>query len=262
MTSNPSFSAAAEICARFPARLGLSLKALDGSFAWSHQGDSIFPAASVIKVPILLEIYRLASEGQLSLDETVRLSAHHKVGGAGVLLELHEGLELTLEDLCRLMIVVSDNTASNLLLERAGFAGVNALMARLGMANSHIGRWFMEASTPERDNRMTAEDATVCLLELARGELLGARTQQALDILRRQQYREKIPLRLPEELSVAHKTGELDGIRHDAALVELPGQPYVLSLFTDFRDTANAPWEVDRALADVSYEIYKALKDS
>jgi beta-lactamase class A len=249
--------------AQFPVTLGFSLQSLDQSVARSSHGDRIFPAASVIKVPILLEIYRLAGEGALSLDEPVTLETRHKVGGAGVLAELHDGIQLTLEDLCRLMIVVSDNTASNLLLERAGFDSVNRLMSRIGMKHSHIGRWFMEPSGPERDNRTTADDATRCLIVLARGELLGSLTQPALDILRRQQYREKIPLRLPEQIQVASKSGELDGIRHDSALVELPGKPYVLSLFTDFRDRPEmAPWDVDRALAGLSHDVYHWLKES
>lgn len=230
-----------------PARLGVVWQSLSGAFDVRHQADSRFPAASVIKVPVLLELLRRADSGELSLDERVVLQSGHKVGGAGVLLEMHDGLELTLQDLAHLMTVVSDNTASNLLIERLGMDNVNVWMRSNGMHGSHLGRHFMETPSKERDNWMTPADAALCM------RACGPR---ALEILRRQQYREKIPLMLPEETSVAHKTGELEGVRHDAAIVEGP-HPYVLVLFTA---EGGAAWHVDRALAELSLWCWNQAK--
>jgi beta-lactamase class A len=231
------------------ARVGVYFEELTTGACLEIAGAEVFPAASVIKVPILLEVYRQAQAGLLSLQEEVVLKDDHKVGGAGVLLELHAGLPLTLEDLCRLMIVVSDNTASNLLLDRVGEQAVNTLMASLGMTGSWLGRRFMEPATAERDNRMTPVDAARALKSLWTGELLGTFNEPARSILSRQQYREKIPLLLPEGVAILHKTGELDGVRHDAALVLHPRRPYLISLFTD---QGGAPWQVDLGLARIS----------
>lgn len=232
-----------------PARVGFYFEDLTSGARVEHQGYQRFPAASVIKVPILLEVYRRAHLEELDLSEEILLEKSHKVGGAGILLEMHEGLKLSLEDLCRLMIVVSDNTASNLLLDKVGAEAVNRLMADLGMKESWIGRRFMEDPAPDRDNRMSPFDGALALKAVWDKELLGELAEPAREILSRQQYREKIPLMLPPEIRVLHKTGELDGVRHDAALIESPRGAYLLSLFTD---QGGAPWEVDLGLARIS----------
>ncbi|MEW6279907.1 MAG: serine hydrolase [Candidatus Eremiobacterota bacterium] len=234
-----------------PGILGAYYLDLNSGSAVGVRDRERFPAASVVKVPILLEVLRQAGEGLLSLRERFALASEHRVGGAGVLLELEEGTSLTLLELARLMTVVSDNVASNALLDRVGMEPVNRLMAALGMQDSHLGRRFMEVPEGERDNWTTARDIALCMASIWRGEVAGSR--EALEILRRQQYREKIPCMLPGELGVANKTGELDGVRHDAAIVEHPRYPYVLTLLT--RD-GGAAWEVDRALAHLSRAVY------
>lgn len=205
---------------------------------WGVQEDVLFPAASVIKVPIMLELFRQG----IDLSQRFVLEDRHRAGGAGVLHELASGASLTVLDLCRLMIIISDNVASNALLDLVGAGRVNALMAELGMS-AHLGRRFMEPATPERDNRMSARDAARCIEVAVRDPL-------ALDILGRQQYREKIPLMLPPQVAVAHKTGELEGVRHDAGLVD--GR-FILALLTR---QGGPPWEVDLALARLSKAVY------
>ena len=152
------------------------------------------------------------------------------------------------------MIVVSDNVASNFLLDLLPEGAMTQFFTQLSMHQSVLGRRFMEQPRPGHDNRTSAFDMGVCMVALARGDLLDrSHTNQALSILRRQQFREKIPLMLPPELSVAHKTGELEGIRHDVALVEVREQPYVLSLLTQ---RGGYSWDVDRALAELSLSVY------
>lgn len=242
-----------QLLAAIPARTGVYLEDLNSGAVVTHLADQEFPAASVIKIPILLEVLR----GGLDLGRRLELEDRHKVGGAGVLQELDAGLAPTLADLCRLMIVVSDNVASNLLLELVGADSVNRLMKGLGMTRSHLGRRFMEPPSPGRDNRMSPADAGRCLAALWRGEALPEPGRsQALGILRRQQYRERLPLMLPQELSICHKTGELEGVRHDAGIVELVGRPYVVVVFTD---EGGHPWEVDLGVAGLSRTVYERM---
>lgn len=175
----------------------------------------------------------------LDLSQRFVLEDRFRCGGAGVLHELSNGATLTLLDLCRLMIIVSDNVASNYLLDLVTPEKVNAWMAEHGMGQSRLGRRFMEPATPERENWMSARDAARCI-EIA------IRDPLALEILEKQQYREKIPLMLPADLKVAHKTGELPGVRHDAGLID---DRLVLALLTR---EGKEPWEVDLALARIA----------
>lgn len=237
-----------------PAEVAAYYENLHTGQRWGWRAEEDFPAASVIKVAIMLAILRENQLGQLSLDQQRAVEMKDHVGGAGVLFELHDGIEVTVSDLYRLMIVVSDNVASNLLLDLLPEGALARLFQDLGMTGTVMGRRFMEAARPGHDNRTTALDMGLCLTALHRGEVLDRNhTAQALATLRRQQFREKIPQMLPPELSVAHKTGELEGVRHDVAVVEVPESPYVLCLLTQ---KGGPSWEVDHALAQLSLAVY------
>lgn len=238
--------------------MACSLIDLSDNQEWGYKADARRPAASVVKIPILIELLARAQAGDLSLEERMRLDGASKVGGAGVLLELHEGLELTLRDLGILMIVVSDNTASNMLIDRLGMDAVNRRMEAIGMTESVLGRKFMiDPNALHAKNFTTARDMATCLARLQRGELLDeAMTAEAVEILKRQQYREKIPLLLPEDVMVAHKTGEISGTRHDVAIVLLERRPYVLACLTwDLKDVLAG----DRSIARFSRLVYEHM---
>ena len=221
--------------------------------------DIVRPAASLVKVCILLDLLVRAEQGEFSLDERMSLRARDKVGGAGVLTELHEGLELTLHDLAVLMIVVSDNTASNMLIDRLGMERINERIAAMGMGATVLGRKFMiDPNALHAKNFTTAGDMARALARLERGELSSEAVRaQALGILLRQQYREKIPLLLPPNVPVANKTGEISAHRHDVALVR-SNRPYVLACLTwDLTDELAG----DRAIAQFSRDLYGHLGD-
>lgn len=239
---------------QLPGEIAAYYQDLHTGRCWGWNAEADFPAASVIKVPILLATLQAAQAGSIHLDQKITVELRHHVGGAGVLFELHDGVEVTVLDLCRLMIVVSDNVASNLLLDLLPDGAMPSFFSQLGMHQSVLGRRFMDQPRPGHDNRTSAYDMGLCLAALSRGELLDrSHTNQALSIMRRQQFREKIPLMLPPELSVAHKTGELDGVRHDVGIVEMREQSYVLSLLTQ---RGGSTWDVDRALAELSLSVY------
>ncbi|MDQ7822135.1 MAG: serine hydrolase [Candidatus Eremiobacteraeota bacterium] len=235
--------------------MGFAIKSLEGSEAFYHRAEERFHAASIIKMAIAGELYRQIEKGLRRRDETVRLAAEFKVDGAGVLKELHDGLELTVSDLAALMIVVSDNTASNMLIDLVGMDQVNSLLEHLGMTGSRLVKKFMLSHPdPSFFNYTTPRDTLVLLEKIYRGEFLSHTSAgEVLGILERQQYREKIPLFLPEELRIAHKTGEVTGVRHDAGIVLLERNPYVICLFT--RDLED-PLEGDRVIAEISREVF------
>lgn len=227
------------------------LTPLDGEI----RANEMFPAASVIKVAVMACLLDQVEKGRLSLNTLVPVRQEDQVGGAGVLYEM-EPREYTLGELCRLMMVVSDNTASNACLRAVGSESLRSFCESRGY-QSRLEREFMSPVVNGRDNTMTAEAAARMLADLYRGQGLGPELREfAVGCLRRQQYREKIPLLLPPELLIGHKTGELEGVRHDAAVVET-ARPYVLVIFTA---EGAEPWKVDRAMAGHSLTVYQRLR--
>lgn len=219
--------------------------------------DELFPAASVIKIGIMSYLLDQVEKGSVCLTERVAISAAQQVGGAGVLFELEPERDYRLDELCRLMMVVSDNTASNALVRRLGMERLNAFWSERGY-QAVMRRYFMDPVVEDRDNQMTAIAAAAMLKDLYAGVGLSEATREfALGCLRRQQFREKIPSMLPEEVVVGHKTGELDGVRHDAAVIEVE-RPYALVVFT----AHGSPklWAVDQAIGELSVELYEGLR--
>ena len=219
--------------------------------------DELFPAASVIKIGIMSCLLEEVEKGRASLSELVRIGAEQQVGGAGILFELEPEREYSLAELCKLMMVVSDNTASNALVRRLGMDRLNGFWAGRGY-HAVMRRYFMDPVIAGRDNQMTALAAAEMLRDLYAGRELSAGSREfAVGCLRRQQFREKIPSMLPESVVVGHKTGELEGVRHDAAVVECD-RPYALVVLT----AHGSPklWAVDQAIGQLSLELYEGLK--
>lgn len=227
-----------------------------GKILGERRSRERFPAASLIKIPVLIYLLQECEAGNASLAETVRLKGEDKVGGSGVLLELHEGIHLTLQDLASLMIVVSDNTATNLLIDRLGIEKIQGAIRSMGFQETLLARKMMAAPEAPPANFTTPLEMYQMLEKLQQGKLLPPpETRLALEILFRQQYNEKIPLLLPRHVRVAHKTGEISGVRHDCGIVQENGRTLILSLLTQ-----NVADEVgtDRILAELSLEIYNA----
>ena len=202
----------------------------------ARDGERPMPTASVFKLPLLVEVFRQAAEGLLDLDERVTLRGEDVVMGSGILRDFSPGLQPTLRDLAMMMVIVSDNSATNLLLDRAGGPErVNATMRELGLASIVVHRRivFGEITT----NRSLAEAAPRDLMRLAamlwRGELVSpAASRQMLAILGRQRYIEQAPrfvayrpyagdFDLPQAVRVFNKTGMINGLRADTGLLAL-----------------------------------------
>jgi beta-lactamase class A len=205
-----------------PATVGLAVKHLESGETLAWRPEERFPAASVIKIPILVEALRQAEAGRLRLDERIALRPQDKVGGFGILKDLGSVEALSLLDLLTLMIIISDNTATNLCIEKLGMGAVNDTMATLGLTGTVLQRKMMDMPARERglDNLTTPADVAR-LLELVSTDrvLTPEGSRRALEILTRQQVNDRLPLLLPAGVQVAHKTGELPGIRHDVGIV-------------------------------------------
>jgi len=195
----------------------------DAAESVSIRADEVFPAASLAKVGIAVEVVRRASLGQFALDERFDTSAEPRVGGGGLLDYLDPATRLTLRELCLLMLAVSDNTAANFLLDLVGMGEVNETLSRLNLTHTRMARHFMDfaARRAGRDNTTSAQDM-LALLSLIRGDALpGARTVR--ELLLAQQVADEIKQRLPPETPVALKTGSLDASNTEGAVYHAAG---------------------------------------
>ena len=248
------------IASRLGGTVGLVIQHLESGEELLLHPDEVFPAASVIKIAILAEAMRQVEAGILTLNTTVRLAAKDVVGGSGVLLELHPGLELTMEDLLRLMIVVSDNTASNMLLNRLWLENVALSMTKWGLTASKIRRKFFDytARAMGLENFITPREMARLLGMMVRGEL--PHSQAMLDLLARCQDRSKMALYFPEEQRIAHKSGEIEGVRHDVGVVYSAGEaPRALFIFCALtKDQANVV-ATDQAIGRLCRLVYEHI---
>ncbi len=212
-----------------PGEISVYGKDLATGEKWAYQADIPLVAASVIKLPILVEAFRQARDGLLSMDESVSIRPEQKMPSCGALTYLHDELTVTLRDLCVLMIIVSDNTATNILIERLGMENVNAGMRALGLEKSTLRRLLFDTEAAGRglENTITAEEMGRLLEMLYKGECVSPEADaEMLSILRDQQLNGKMPFFL-DDLEIAHKTGEDDGITHDVGIVYAP-HPLIL----------------------------------
>lgn len=224
------------ILAQSTGRFGLVIVKASTQETIAINPDAVFPSASMIKVPIMLEVMRRAASGNLSLDTLIPVTREVKVDG-GILQELRTGLPLTVRELVTLMIIVSDNTATNMLIELIGMEAVNDTMKHFGANSTLLRRKMMDfaAAKNGRENLTTAADMALLFEGLAKNSLGFATdyNKLMLDILKRQQIEDKLRFYLPAGIELAHKTGTLPGAEHDGGILYLPGGPYIISIFTD-----------------------------
>ena len=202
---------------------------------WELNADLAFPAASTIKAAILVALYREVDAGRLSLDAEVAVAPAAKVPGSGVLTWMRDGLRLPVADLAYLMIAVSDNTASNLLLDLVGMGRVRATIADLGLSGTALNRRFLgRAPEPgEPENWTTAADLAALFEAVATDRAATPESCAAMRAtLALQQHRDRIPRLLPEGYGYAGKTGSLPALAHDAGLISTPRGTLALAVLT------------------------------
>ncbi|MBQ2948661.1 MAG: serine hydrolase [Clostridia bacterium] len=180
-------------------------------------------AASVIKIPVMIEAFRAARAGEISLDEIHALKDEERLPSCGTLKAMHTGIEMTLMDLIRLMIIVSDNAATNIMIRRVGMDHVNRTLRSLGLEKTTLNRLLFdrEASKKGICNYITAGEMGLLMEKLWRGEVVSKEDSSAMmEILLDQRLNGKLPFFIDSMgIDVAHKTGEDDGISHDVGVI-------------------------------------------
>lgn len=225
--------------------------------------DETFPLASTIKLAILYELFKQADEGRLKLDEVRALERRHVVGGAGVLTEL-TAPAMPLRDYAILMVVLSDNTATNLLIDAVGMANVTRRMTALGLPSLQLRRKMIDIAAARRgeENVGTPADVARLLAMIYRSEGLKKESSEAIIAILRKPKSSALRDGVPGSVPVANKTGTLEGVAADAGIVYLAGRPYVFVATTTFLNSNAAGEAAIRAASQAAYEYFNRVAKS
>jgi beta-lactamase class A len=252
----------------FSGTLGVAAINLTTGDRFDYQSGLSFYPASTVKLPLLYETFTGAALGRWDLSDKLTLTTANMVDGSGVLLDLTPGVEVSIRDVATLMIVVSDNTATNMLVDLCTADAINESMRELGATGVRMNRKIgINLETPLGE---ATPAGMARLMELiARHDVLTPQDCEAMiDILKRQKHKELTNRYLPETDSeddeppvrIASKSGWVRGVRNDVALIWAPGATYVLSMFS--KDCKDRRFYHDNegsiALAKVSQAVYEA----
>jgi len=253
------------------ADVGVAFRTLDGGAEWLFRADEPFHAASTMKVPVLIELFHQRQQGKLTLDEPLRVKNEFRslVDGSIYTLDPSDDSETdlykavgqmrTLAQLCELMITVSSNLATNLLLEKLGVDDIRGTVHSLHADGMNVLRGVEDDKAFKQglNNTTTARGLLQLLDAIARGQAVDQESsRQMSEILERQSFNDGIPAGLPAGTRVAHKTGEITRIHHDAGIVFAP-RPFVLVILVrglaDTKDSATL-------MADITRQLYRATR--
>lgn len=267
------------ILAQLEGTVGLYFEDLSTGKKISINSDTVFSAASTIKIPLIALLLKEAEEGLIDLNDPVEMDEVNRVGGAGVIKELDNNYKPTVMDLAKLAIILSDNAATNQLIDLVGGPDkVNEFCKEVGLNDTLLQRKMMDTKSLEmgRDNFTTANDMGKILKLLAEGKLYSKELSQSLvDIMKGQQLNQKLPYLIPAlepdepeiynnevkegTVVVAHKTGELYKTQHDVGIFYLPNnRKYVLAIYT-----ANLSSDNDgiKVIANLSKAVYDGMTE-
>jgi beta-lactamase class A len=248
--------------ARFDGVLGAAVVDLTDGTRVGVNETLVFPQGSAIKVPILLELLRQGERRPALLRARQSVSAAARVGGTGVIGYFADGSSaLSNEDLAVLMIVLSDNTATNLLIDAVSMDSVNATLRALGLRETKLQRKMMrpDASARGEENLSTPAEAVALMTRIARCELpVSAATCARLRHILELPKAEAVRAAIPDSIPVASKYGELDGVYNSWALVALPGRPFALAVMTSYGTQGEA---AVREVARLALAYFSRLAD-
>jgi beta-lactamase class A len=237
--------------------LGVAILDLSNQHTLFLNADEVFPTASSIKIAILAEFYRQVQQGKLKFNDWYTLQSSDLVGGSGIAGALTPGAtRLTLRDVAALMISVSDNSATNILIDRVGMQNVNALLDSLSLTHTRLRRKMMDvkAAGEGRENVASPREMMLLLEALYRGRVLNKQFTEDYFNLLSVPKSSFIPRELPEDLRIANKPGELEGVRNDCGIVFAGTRPYVICIMSTYLRRER---EGGEAIARISGETYR-----
>lgn len=226
-----------------------------------YNGNVPMMAASVIKIPILVETFRQIQAGRLKKDQLYVLEEGDKLPSCGCLNRMHAGMNLTVQDLYNLMIILSDNTATNILIRLlGGMEEINGSLAKMGYQTCRVNRLLFDSEASDKgiENYVSAAEIADMLEKMYRGELIDrASSQEMLEIMKSQRLKNKIPFYFQGCVPIAHKTGEDNGITHDVGII-FGRQPFLLCCMSNETDCPL----FNRFIQKLAWSLYRETEKS
>jgi beta-lactamase class A len=217
--------------------MGVALVDLTDGHKYLLHANDVFPQASSIKICILAELYRQAQQGKLKLTDLYTVNAADLVPDSDIMGGLTPGVtQITLRDLATMMVAVSDNSATNVLIDRVGMDNVNAFLSAQGLRDTRLRRKMMDlkAAAEGRENVSTPNEMLNLLQSLYRGQILNKEMTDDFFKVLSTHKDSWIPRDLPDDLKIANKPGALEGVRNDSGVIFVEKRPYILCVMTTY----------------------------
>ena len=237
--------------------MGIALVDLTDGHRYLLHANDVFPQASSIKICVLAELYRQVQQGKLKLTDLYTVIASDLVQDSDIMSGLTPGVtRITLRDLATMMVAVSDNSATNVLIDRVGMDNVNALLSSQGLAQTRLRRKMMDvkAAAEGRENVSTPNEMMRLLEALYRGEVLNKEMTDDFFKVLSTHKDSWIPRLLPDGLKIADKPGALEGVRNDSGVVFVANRPYVICVMTTYLHNER---DGEEAISNVSLAAWR-----
>jgi len=243
-----------ELSSRAPGNVGIMVEDVDTGLSTGINSGANMPAASTIKIPVMVEVFRQMARGTFDLNRLLTLQAGDRDYGWGDLAGAPAGSRYSVARLLTLMITESDNTATNMLIRLVGRAHINTTMRSLGLRQTVVGD-YIRSDGDIRSLRTSPQDMTMLLLDMVHDSLVNPwSSREMIQILAGQHHNGLLPEPLPPGTTIAHKTGTLHDTLNDVGIVYLGNAPYIISVMTTHLPSLDAGRRFIRGVSRLAYD--------
>lgn len=242
--------------------MGVAILDLNSGQKFLLHADDVFAQASSIKITVLLELYRQAQQGKLRLTDLYTVQQSDLVQDSDIMNGLTPGVtKITLRDLATMMVAVSDNSATNVLIDRVGMENVNALLDSLGLPHTRLRRKMMDvkAASEGRENISTPREMMTLLEAVYRGKVLNKEMTDDFFKMLSTHKDSWIPRELPDDVKSANKPGALEGVRNDSGVVFAQNRPFVICVMTTYLRRERDGEEAISKIALAAYRMFDRI---
>ena len=248
--------------------MGVAIEDLTSGQKAVRREDEVFPQASTIKIAVLAELYHQnqqslqGASGKAKLSDTYTVQTSDLVADSDIMGGLTPGVsKITNRDLATMVVAVSDNSATNVLIDRVGMNNVNALLDTLGLPHTRLRRKMMDikAASEGRENVSTPREMLSLLEQIYSGKVVNQELTDDLIKVLSTHKNSWIARELPEGLSVADKTGELEGVRNDCGIILVPNRPYILCVMTTYLSREREGEETISRISVAAYSVFDRM---
>jgi beta-lactamase class A len=237
-----------------PGSVGIMVEDLATGLTSSVNANAQMPAASTIKIPVMVEVFKRLAHGDFDLNRKVTLQQSDRDWGWGDLAHARRGSRYTVSKLLTLMITESDNTAANMLIRLVGRRAINNEMAELGLTQTRLHDYIRSTGPIHYALRSSANDMVKLMTAMARFQLIDEwSSREMISIMTEQHHNGLIPQPLPRGTTIAHKTGELHDTLNDVGIVYLSNEPYAIAVMATNLSTLGAGYRFIHGVSQVAY---------